>query len=818
MPKRKYQKEADQPISKDAWPKRELFLFEPKTLLIIIITSVLTLLIVFLGEKGVKFMTSVISPIPAHAPFDGTVFPVKQMPNWVKLTEAERKGPYNAIPPEKMVPIAFYNPSKLVIPNSTLKWNNAQDDAIRNEKITYSVPYLGTYRLDGIEGAGSHPGIDIKIPEGTPIYAIANGTVIKSQYTNGGFGNHIVIQHNDFPSLEDKNKMTTVYSAYAHLSSISVNVNDVVAKGQLIGFSGSSGTATTPHLHFQIDNDSAPWHPYWHFTSAEQRSAGYSFFDAINNGFKKENAAANTLNPMRYVQAYLGDQVLVASAVPEATKALSELADQYNNLTFVLQVLGGAQFEEGSEVKIMIQAFDENGNLISNPSFEDAAKISLLNNVGKLNVESLVALQFKTGIYGLLKVENARIGKDKVLLRFRDKEFSSPEFEVIAKKSKVVAFVITPLKTEAEIDENVNVMLKAVDASGNVVTDLFFDENPFVGLTNGIGELSVNSLFASNFSAGESAVTLHVKTAGTAEIFMNYKGQTFRSSAIKVNEPLPPPSPPLPPPPPPSAPEPELQVVAEPVAENAGTTTEPTETARPAPSLEVTEIGTSSEPAPAENIAQPVPEPAAGTTTPSAAETPVQPATEPQAPAVPLPFSDVQADSQYFQALTELKSAGLVAGYADGTFKPDKEVSRAESVTFILRALNEQIKEIFKLEFPDVNQSEWYFKFVATAFELGFVKGYPDGYFRPNDTVSLAEFLTMLFVGAKTDIDPQVTGSLPEGVLATDWFAPYVQEALKQKIIEAKDNKLEPAKPMTRGAIAEILYRLKQAEKESAGR
>lgn len=657
----------------DAWPKKELFLLEPKTIFIIIIVSVLTLAISFLGEQGIKFMTSVISPIPEHAPFNGTTYPIKQAPNWVKLNEAERKLAFNSLPQDKIVPISAYNPSRLATPVSSLKWNDPNDDSIRNEKITYSVPYLGNYKLDNFENVGSHPAIDIKVPEGTPVYAIANGAVVKAQYSNGGFGNHIVIYHKDFPSLEDPNKLITLYSSYNHLSNISVQVNDVVTKGQLIGASGSSGTATTPHLHFQLDNDNSAWHPYWPFTSADMKAAGYSFFEAINNGLNKGPALLNTINPMNYVQKYFGDQTLIASATPEVTQAIAQAQeDKYENLAFVIQTISGNQFNEGDFVQFVIQAFDKNGNLLTEPDFKDEIKLSLLNGSGKLNVEILYAADFKTGISNTMQMDQTKPGKEKLLLRFRDKEFSSQEFEIAA----------------------------------------------------------------------------------------------------------------LPPPPaPPQEPA-------------------PIEPAPPQPTQAPLVIP---ETQPALPALPPATQPPPYITVPALPE--------PSQPAVFLPFSDIPAESPYFEALTKLKENHLVAGYADGTFKPQKEVSRAEAVTFILRAINEEIKEKISKIFPDVSREAWYNKFVNTAYDLGFVKGYPDGYFRPDATVNLAEFLTMLFVAAKTDVDPQILTTLPAGISSADWFAPYIQEAIQKNILDTSANSIDPGKPLTRGDVALLLYRLKQIEK-----
>ena len=85
-----------------------------------------------------------------------------------------------------------------------------------------------------------HWGIDIKADYGENILASDSGTVIISEY-NSSYGNYIVINHG--------NGMTTLY---AHMSTRLVGVGTVVSKGQVIGYCGSTGVSTGPHLHFEV--------------------------------------------------------------------------------------------------------------------------------------------------------------------------------------------------------------------------------------------------------------------------------------------------------------------------------------------------------------------------------------------------------------------------------------------------------------------------------------------------------------------------------------------------------------------------------------
>jgi len=97
-----------------------------------------------------------------------------------------------------------------------------------------------------------HEGIDISVPEGTPIRAAADGTVIleQSEYESGGYGNYTCIDHGGGLS-----------TCYAHQLSFAASVGDRVSQGDVIGYSGNTGHSTGPHLHFEVRINGAPTDP-----------------------------------------------------------------------------------------------------------------------------------------------------------------------------------------------------------------------------------------------------------------------------------------------------------------------------------------------------------------------------------------------------------------------------------------------------------------------------------------------------------------------------------------------------------------------------
>ena len=96
-------------------------------------------------------------------------------------------------------------------------------------------------------------------------------------------------------------------------------------------------------------------------------------------------------------------------------------------------------------------------------------------------------------------------------------------------------------------------------------------------------------------------------------------------------------------------------------------------------------------------------------------------------------FKDITRNTPNKDAILTLNKLGILKGYEDGTFKPYKEINRAEALKIILEStkLIDKNTEDSKIEFTDVNEKDWYYKYVKKAYELEIVKGYEDGTFKP---------------------------------------------------------------------------------------
>jgi murein DD-endopeptidase MepM/ murein hydrolase activator NlpD len=107
-----------------------------------------------------------------------------------------------------------------------------------------------------------HPGMDFAAPMGTEIYATGDGVIKRADNTAHGYGNHVVIDHSyGYQTL------------YGHMTKFIVKVGQQVKRGQLIGYVGSTGLSTAPHVHYEVHKNGERVNPinfYYNDLTPEQ--------------------------------------------------------------------------------------------------------------------------------------------------------------------------------------------------------------------------------------------------------------------------------------------------------------------------------------------------------------------------------------------------------------------------------------------------------------------------------------------------------------------------------------------------------------------
>ena len=153
--------------------------------------------------------------------------------------------------------------------------------AVPSDKPVKTAAFTSGYgvRSDPFRGgAAMHAGIDLAGPYGTPIYATADGTIRRSGWNSGGYGNLIEVDHG-----------RGIETRYGHLSAILVQPGQQVKRGQLIARMGSTGRSTGSHLHYEVRIDGRPVNPIPFMKSTDylvamQKNAGSHSMDQIALG------------------------------------------------------------------------------------------------------------------------------------------------------------------------------------------------------------------------------------------------------------------------------------------------------------------------------------------------------------------------------------------------------------------------------------------------------------------------------------------------------------------------------------------------------
>ncbi|WNS41720.1 S-layer homology domain-containing protein [Paenibacillus sp. MMS20-IR301] len=241
----------------------------------------------------------------------------------------------------------------------------------------------------------------------------------------------------------------------------------------------------------------------------------------------------------------------------------------------------------------------------------------------------------------------------------------------------------------------------------------------------------------------------------------------------------------------------------------------PTSTPTPAPTAAPTlppvtggSTGAAATPAPTPTPAvTPAPAPSA-TAAPSAA-----PAGNGSSPAAGLVMSD--ADSHWAAAaIQKAVAAGFVNGYADNTFRPNREVNRAEFVTMLARAL--KLPDTGAGAFKDMNDiPAWARSYAAQAASAGIVSGYADGSFRPEQKLTRSELTVMIVRSLGVTVDPQAKLNFADAGDVPKWAVPYVAAAVERTLISGiGQNRFAPNQVATRAEAVTLIVNLLENQVE----
>jgi uncharacterized protein YkwD len=167
-------------------------------------------------------------------------------------------------------------------------------------------------------------------------------------------------------------------------------------------------------------------------------------------------------------------------------------------------------------------------------------------------------------------------------------------------------------------------------------------------------------------------------------------------------------------------------------------------------------------------------------------------------------FTDVAIDHEYASAIEFVKSKGIVSGYADGTFKPNNTINRAEFTKILIEAIfdtaaiNNCVAQNPTL-FSDVKAADWFASYVCIAKLFFIINGYPDGSFKPGNTINYAEAAKIITISF--NISPASINS------SQQWYEAYTVPLQNLNAVPSSIN--GPTHNLTRGEMAEMISRLR---------
>ena len=173
---------------------------------------------------------------------------------------------------------------------------------------------------------------------------------------------------------------------------------------------------------------------------------------------------------------------------------------------------------------------------------------------------------------------------------------------------------------------------------------------------------------------------------------------------------------------------------------------------------------------------------------------------------------DVAQEQVHYSAIKKVITKGLMQGYADHSFKPAKEITRAEAAQVLAKLIIEPVQESVK-DLKDITPDKWFYNAVQKCIDARIMVGYEDNSFRPNGTITKAEILVAISNLQK--IEPlgkeaadKVLAKYKDNASIPNWAKGYIAALIDKGMIQEVNDTLNVTAPLTREQMAGVLSQI----------
>lgn len=176
-------------------------------------------------------------------------------------------------------------------------------------------------------------------------------------------------------------------------------------------------------------------------------------------------------------------------------------------------------------------------------------------------------------------------------------------------------------------------------------------------------------------------------------------------------------------------------------------------------------------------------------------------------------FSDLNPHAFYYEPVTDLAKRNIATGYSNGTFLPNKAITREDAAKMLALAIDINITNPKNPRFKDVNANNPNYIYIAALSEEGIINGFTDNTFKPKEPITRAQMAKILTLGYKFGVSSKINNSFRD-VSPSNFAAYYIQTLVDLNVTKGSSAvTFDPFKSVTRGEMATFIWRAQKADR-----